>query len=177
MVSSAVFSSNILSSKESPAFGLMGLQRRPAVSSTRSRNVIRFRRCFKVRAIQASGAAAAISDHGHLKSKSLYEVLEIGPAAAAKDIKRAYRNLARQCHPDHAASPEEKEEKTQIFLKIHNAYVILSDPHDRAQYDRKLSAPVRGFAGQTWRGTSNGQPPAYRYSGHMGRSWESDQCW
>jgi hypothetical protein len=38
-------------------------------------------------------------------------------------------------------------------------------------------APVRGFAGQTWRKESNGQPPAYTYCGHVGRSWESDQCW
>jgi len=177
MVSSVVFSSNVLSSKESPASGLMGLQRRPVGSSARIRNVIRFRRCFKVRAMQASGAAAAISDQGHIKSKSLYEVLEINPAAVAKDIKMAYRKLARQFHPDHAASPEEKNQNTQIFLKIHNAYVTLSDPHDRAQYDRQLLAPVRGFAGQTWRKASNGQPPSYTYCGHVGRSWESDQCW
>lgn len=177
MVSSVVFSSNVLSSKESPASGLMSLQRRPAESSSRSRNVIRFRRCFKVRAMQASAAAAAISDQGHMKSKNLYDVLEISPTAVANDIKRAYRKLARQFHPDHAASPEEKNQKTQIFLKIHNAYVTLSDPNDRAQYDRQLSAPVRGFAGQTYGKATSARPPAYRYSGHMGRSWESDQCW
>lgn len=44
-----------------------------------------------------------------------------------------HRKLAQQFHPNHAASSEEKEEKTQIFLKIHNVYVILSDLHDRAQ--------------------------------------------
>jgi len=177
MVSSVVFSSNVLSSKESPAAGLMGLQKQPAGSNARSRNVIRFRRCFKVRAMQTSTEAAAISEPGHMKSKNLYEVLDISPAAVAQDIKRAYRKLAREFHPDHAASPDEKVQNTQIFLRIHNAYVTLSDPQDRAQYDRQLLGQVRGFAGQTWGKATTGRPPVYKYSGQVGRSWETDQCW
>lgn len=177
MASSLVFPSNVLSSNESPSAGHMGFQRAPAGSSTRSTN-LRFRRCFKMRAVQASvGAEAAISDQRHMESRNLYEVLAISPAATAKDIKRAYRKLAREFHPDHAASPQEKNESTQMFLRIHNAYVTLSDPHDRAQYDVQLWGQVRGFAGQTWSKVTNGRAPAYRYCGRMGRSWETDQCW
>lgn len=177
MASSLLFSPNVLSSNESPSAGHMDLRRPPAGSSSRSRNV-RFRTCFKVRAMRASlGAEAAISDQGHMESKNLYEVLEIGPAATAKEIKKAYRKLAREIHPDHAASPEAKQKSTQKFLRIHNAYVTLSDPHDRALYDRQLSAPMAGFAGQKWSQAPNGQRPAYRYCGHVGQSWESDQCW
>jgi DnaJ-class molecular chaperone len=128
--------------------------------------------------MQASvGAEAATSDTGHMDSKNLYEVLEIGPAATAKDIKRAYRKLAREIHPDQAASPEEKKKSTLMFLRIHNAYVTLSDPHDRALYDRQLSAPMWGFPGQTGSKATSERPTTYRYCGHLGRSWESDQCW
>lgn len=174
MASSLVFSSNVF---EFPSTGHIGVQRPPAGSSTRSTHV-RFRRCFKARAVQASvGAESAISNHGHMESRNLYEVLAVCPSATAKDIKRAYRKLAREFHPDQAASPEDKNESTQMFLRIHNAYVTLSDPHERAQYDRQLWAPLRGFAGQTWNKAANGRTPAYTNYGHMGRSWESDQCW
>jgi hypothetical protein len=176
MAASLLFSSNVFSSIESPSAGHMGRQTPPVGWITRSRNV-RFRRCFKVRAMQASaGADEVISAPGHMQSKNLYKILEINPAATAKDIKRAYRKLAREFHPDQATSPEAKNESTQMFLRIHNAYVTLSDPHDRAQYDRQLLGQVRGFAGQTWSKATNGQAPAYRYCGHVGRSWETDQC-
>lgn len=122
-------------------------------------------------------AETVISEPGHMKSKNLYEVLEISPVATAKDIKRAYRKLAKEFHPDHAATSQAKYKNTQMFLTIHNAYVTLSNPHDRVQYDRQLSAPVRGLGGQTWSNVTIGRPPAYRYCGHTGRSWESDQCW
>jgi len=168
-----VFSSIVLSSSESRSAGHMGHQTLPVGSRTLSSN-IRFRRCFQVRAMQAE---AVISEPGHMESKNLYEVLEISPAATAKDIKRAYRKLAREFHPDQATSPDGKNESTQMFLRIHNAYVTLLDPHDRAQCDRQLWGQVRGLAGQTWSKATNGRAPAYGYCGHMGLSWETDQCW
>jgi hypothetical protein len=177
MAFSLAFSSNVFSSTESLSAGHVGRQTPPAGWSTRSRNV-RFRRCFKVRAMQASaGAEAVLSEPGHMESKNLYEVLEISTAATAKDIKRAYRKLAREFHPDQATSPEGKNERTQMFLRIHNAYVTLSDPHDRSQYDRQLLGQVRGFSSETWSKATSGRAPAYRYRGHVGRSWETDQCW
>jgi hypothetical protein len=174
MASSLILSSNVFSAKESPAAGHMGFQTPPEGSITRSRNV-RFRRCIKVRATQVSvDAEAAISEPGHMKSKNLYEVLEISPAATAKDIKRAYRKLARKFHPDHAAFPEDKNWNTRMFVRIHNAYVTLSDPHDRARYEWQLWGEARGFCGKTWNKASVG----YRdWSGRVGRNWETDQCW
>jgi len=177
MASSLVFSSSVFSSKDSPSAGHMGFQRPPTGSIPRRTNV-RFRRCFKVKAAQASASAEAISGLGRTETQSLYEVLGVSQGATAKDIKRAYRKLAREFHPDHAASAQGKNQNTQIFLQIHDAYLTLSDPHDRALYDRQLSAQVRGFAGQAWSGGSCQQAPTYgSWRGHVGRSWETDQCW
>ncbi|KAH9312785.1 hypothetical protein KI387_027820, partial [Taxus chinensis] len=69
---------------------------------------------------------------------TLYEVLGLSGGASKQDIKKAYRNLARQFHPDTAASSEEKSINTEIFMQIQNAYAILSEREDRAQYDRRL---------------------------------------
>jgi DnaJ-class molecular chaperone len=112
-----------------------------------------------------------------METQSLYEVLGVSQGATAKDIKRAYRKLAMEFHPDRAASPQGKNQNTQIFLRIHNAYVTLSDPHDRAQYDRQISAQVRGFSGQTWSSASYQRAPTYGTWRGRGRSWETDQCW
>jgi len=174
MASSLVFYSLIFSSNESPSAGHMGFQRLPEGSIHRTRNV-RFRRFFKVRATQVSAGAEAISGPGHMEGQSLYELLGVSRGATAKDIKRAYRKLAGKFHPDHAASPREKDQNTQMFVRIHSAYVTLSDPHDRAQYERQLAGQVRGFPGQTW---SKATEPGHRdWSGRMGRNWETDQCW
>ncbi|EAK9946385.1 J domain-containing protein [Campylobacter lari] len=65
-------------------------------------------------------------------SNSLYETLGISQNASADEIKKAYRKLARQYHPDinKEAGAEEK------FKEINAAYEILSDEKKRAQYDR-----------------------------------------
>jgi len=142
MASSLVFFSNVFSSSARH----MGFQRPPEGSIPRSINV-RFRRCFNVRITQVSSCAEAISGSGHMEGQNLYEVLGVNRGATAKDIKRDYRKLAKAFHPDHAVSHEEKNRNTQMFVRIHNAYVTLSDPHDRARYDRQLAGQVRGFSG------------------------------
>lgn len=176
MASFAILTSHVFSSKESPGAGRMGFQKPPAVSNSQRGNV-RFRMLFKVRTMpQAFACAEGISEPPHMKStNSLYEVLEISPAATAEDVKRAYRKLAKVFHPDHSASTEEKKQNTRMFLRIHNAYVTLSDPHDRAQYDRRLSAQVWGFAGQL---CSKVSADGCKYwCGQVWPSWETDQCW
>ncbi|MBD3797773.1 MAG: DnaJ domain-containing protein [Campylobacterales bacterium] len=65
-------------------------------------------------------------------SKSLYETLEISEKASEAEIKKAYRKLARQYHPDVNKSPEAEEK----FKEINAAYEVLSDKEKKAQYDR-----------------------------------------
>ncbi|EGK7561597.1 DnaJ domain-containing protein [Campylobacter coli] len=63
---------------------------------------------------------------------SLYETLEVSKNASADEIKKAYRRLARQYHPD-INKEKGAEEK---FKEINAAYEILSDEKKRAQYDQ-----------------------------------------
>ncbi len=61
-----------------------------------------------------------------------YALLEVPPDASAEDIKRAYRRLARQLHPDTNPDPEAEAR----FKEIAVAYEVLSDPDKRQRYDR-----------------------------------------
>jgi molecular chaperone DnaJ len=72
-------------------------------------------------------------------SSDLYEVLGVARDASAEDIKRAYRQLARQYHPD--ANPDPAAEAR--FKEVSQAYEILSDPERRANYDRFGSADAQ----------------------------------
>ncbi len=80
--------------------------------------------------------------------RDCYAVLGVSRDAGETDIKKAFRKLARELHPDVNAHDPEAEEK---FKEAAEAYEILSDPDRRAIYDRHghdgLSS--RGFASQT----------------------------
>ena len=64
-------------------------------------------------------------------AKSLYETLEVSESASESEIKKAYRKLARQYHPD-VNKDKGAEDK---FKEINSAYEILSDKEKKAQYD------------------------------------------
>lgn len=64
--------------------------------------------------------------------KDFYQTLGIGKTDSAEKIKRAYRKLARQHHPDANPGDESKAEK---FKKISEAYSVLSNPGRRQEYD------------------------------------------
>jgi molecular chaperone DnaJ len=76
-----------------------------------------------------------------------YDLLEVPRDASADDIKRAYRRLARQLHPDTNPDPAAEER----FKEITVAYEVLSDPEKRQRYDRYgaegLTADAFGFGG------------------------------
>lgn len=61
-----------------------------------------------------------------------YKVLGVGHKASQDEVKRAYRKLARQYHPDVNGSPG----ATDKFREIQEAYEVLSDPEKREKYDR-----------------------------------------
>ena len=65
-------------------------------------------------------------------SQDLYALLGVTRDADADTIKKAYRRLARQLHPDVNPDPETQER----FKEISRAYEVLSDPQKRAAYDR-----------------------------------------
>jgi molecular chaperone DnaJ len=73
-----------------------------------------------------------------------YSTLGVPRGASDDDIKKAYRKLAMQYHPDRNNGAKDAEEK---FKEITEAYDILRDPQKRAAYDRYGEAGLRGGAG------------------------------
>lgn len=71
--------------------------------------------------------------------KDLYSILGVTESADPETIKKAYRALAKQNHPD-ATGGDKK--KTERFKEIGDAYAVLSDPKRRKEYDRLRHAPV-----------------------------------
>lgn len=68
-----------------------------------------------------------------MEYKDYYQILGISKDAEEKEIKRAFRKLARQCHPDVNPGDTGAEER---FKEINEAYEVLSDPEKRSKYDR-----------------------------------------
>ena len=68
--------------------------------------------------------------------KDYYRTLGVDRNASAEDIKRAFRRLALQYHPDH--NPENTQEAGAKFKEINEAYEVLGDEPKRQQYDRLL---------------------------------------
>ena len=65
-----------------------------------------------------------------------YDTLGVNKNSDLKQIKKAYRNLAKKYHPDKVTDDSLKEEYTAKFQKIGEAYEVLSDPEKRKTYDQ-----------------------------------------
>src|SRR5215212_2348218 len=76
-----------------------------------------------------------------MSKRDYYEVLGVGKTASADEIKKAYRKVAMQYHPDRNPGDKSAEEK---FKEAAEAYEILSDADKKAQYDRYGHAGVSG---------------------------------
>jgi curved DNA-binding protein CbpA len=73
-----------------------------------------------------------MSEH---KSADHYELLQISPNAEPETVHRVYRLLARRWHPDNQQTGDAAR-----FRALHEAYLVLSDPERRAQYDNGYHA-------------------------------------
>jgi curved DNA-binding protein len=79
--------------------------------------------------------------------KDYYEILGVSRGASDADIKKSFRKLARQYHPDVAKDKKQAEEK---FKEINEAYEVLGDPEKRKKYDE---------LGANWKSGAEFRPP------------------
>jgi DnaJ-class molecular chaperone len=89
--------------------------------------------------------------------KDYYAILGVPKTAAAKDIKSAYRKLARKWHPD--ANPDNAKAAEEKFKDIQEAYEVLGDPEKRSKYD-VLGSDWQRAAQESARQRSSGGPTA-----------------
>lgn len=79
-----------------------------------------------------------------MSKRDYYEILGVGKSASADEIKKAYRKVAMQYHPDRNPGDKEAEEK---FKEAAEAYDVLSNADKKARYDRFGHAGMGGAAG------------------------------
>ena len=91
-----------------------------------------------------------------MEFKDYYAILGVSPDADEKTIRKTYRKLARQYHPD--VNPENKEAEEK-FKEINEAYQVLSNPEQRKKYDelrdqyqryQQTGGRPQGFNWQNW---------------------------
>lgn len=81
-----------------------------------------------------------------IKFEDYYQTLGVSRDASAEQIRRAYRKLARQHHPD----VSKDKDAAQRFAKVNEAYEVLSDPEKRQRYDQ---------LGENWQAGQEFRPP------------------
>ena len=85
--------------------------------------------------------------------EGMYRRLQVAPEASSQEIRRAYRRLAHDVHPD--ANPEDPD-ASRRFQEITEAYEILSSPERRAVYDHAHRHPGRPIQTNVSRSASPG---------------------
>src|SRR5919109_3077350 len=97
--------------------------------------------------------------------RDYYAVLGVPRTASDKDIKTAYRKLARKHHPD--VNPGDKNAET-LFKEIGEAYSVLSDPDKRKKYDRWGHDWEKIEQAQAAGANFRGRPGAHTYTWSSG---------
>jgi len=87
-----------------------------------------------------------------MSKRDYYEILGVSKSSTADEIKKAYRKVAMQYHPDRNPGDKAAEDK---FKEAAEAYEVLSDQDKRSQYDRFGHAGVSGAAGRGFGGGMN----------------------
>jgi molecular chaperone DnaJ len=82
------------------------------------------------------------------QKRDYYEALGVNRDASGEEIKKAFRKLAFQCHPDH----NHDDGAETKFKEINEAYEVLADAKKRSAYDRFGHAGIDGFSGRGFEG-------------------------
>ena len=82
-----------------------------------------------------------------VSKRDFYETLGVDRTASDEDLKKAYRKLARQFHPDLQPGEQQKKQAEEKFKEINEAYEHLSDSDKRKRYDMFGHAGTQGGAG------------------------------
>src|ERR1700723_3776302 len=99
-------------------------------------------------------------------AQDYYEMLGVGRTASPDDIKKAFRKLPMQHHPDRNQGDKEAAEKK--FKELNHAYDILKDPEKRAAYDRYGAAAFEGGAGPGGPGGFHGAGQGFDFGSVFG---------